>query len=147
MPAPEQLPPRSAPQALLAKEIASFVQRLRLLTPPRWKAELGHGGTRADVARHLAQALADAAAPSGETRRVLPVLAVDLLVADQLAVTGDDVLRSAPEDDSCGDLVAHLLLHRFDLLGEEPPTSLGGPAALVHGRRVCDQQRPATYER
>ena len=126
------------PAATLAKELGSLVQRLRLFTPPRWQAAALPWGSRADLARHLAQALADhAAALEGLASRPLPVLGVDLLVADQLAVTGGDLLRADPPDALCDDTVAHLLLHRWELLGDEPPTTLGGHAALDRGRAVC----------
>ena len=126
------------PDALLAKELAALVQRLRLWTPARWAAACEPWGTRADVGRHLAQWCADrAAALEGAPQRPLPVLAPDLLVADQLAVTGEDLLRADPPAELAADAVAHLLAHRYDLLGEEPPESLGGAAALARGRAVC----------
>jgi hypothetical protein len=125
-------------EGLLAKEISSLVQRLRLWTPGRWAASCGSWGTRADLGRHLAQSCADLAADlEGVPRRVLPVLAPDLLVADQLAVTGDDLVRAGPGTEQQEDVVAHVLAHRIDLLGEEPPAALGGPAALARGRAVC----------
>ena len=123
---------------LLAKEIGSLVQRLRLWTPARWAAARDPWGTRADLGRHLAQWFADRAAElSGEPLRALPVLSADLLVADQLAVTGDDLVRAEPGPDLVAAAVDHLLAHRYDLLDEEPPASLGGPAALLRGRAVC----------
>ena len=124
---------------LLRKEVGALVARLRLWTPARWAAACEPWGTRADLGRHLAQSWADLAADlEGQPRRPLPVLAPDLLVADQLAVTGDDLVRASPAEQD--DLVAHLLAHRFDLLGEEPPASLGGPDALVRGRGVCQEE-------
>jgi hypothetical protein len=126
------------PDALLAKEVSSLVQRLRLWTPARWAAACEPWGTRADLGRHLAQWLADRAAQlEGGPPRALPVLEPDLLVADQVAVTGDDLVRAGPGAELVADAVAHLLAHRYDLLGEEPPTSLGGAAALERGRAVC----------
>lgn len=123
---------------LLAKELAVLVQRLRLWTPARWSAACAPWGTRADAVRHLAQWCADRAAEAeGGPRRVLPVLSPDLLVADQLAVTGDDLVRTAPGPQLCDEAVAHLLAHRVDLLAEEPPASLGGAAAVQRGREVC----------
>lgn len=125
-------------QQLLAKEVGSLVQRLRLWTPARWSAAAGPWETRADLGRHLAQWLADRAADlEGLPHRALPVLHPDLLIADQLAVTGDDLVRAGPSDALCQDAVAHLLAHRFDLLGDEPPTSLGGADTLARGRGVC----------
>ena len=121
--------------ALLAKEVASLVQRLRLFTPARWAAAAQPWGSRADLARHLAQALADEAAGlEGEPARVLPVLSPDLLVIDQLAVTGNDLVQAGGRERATVD---HVLLHRWELLGEQPPTSLGGPAVLEAGRAVC----------
>jgi hypothetical protein len=125
---------------LLAKEVASLVQRLRLWTPTRWQAAAPDWGTRADLARHLAQSLADLAADAeGQPRRALPVLQTDLLVPDQLAVSGDDLVRTRPDEQTCGDAVAHVLAHRQDLLSEPAPTSLGGPAAVERGRAVCSR--------
>jgi hypothetical protein len=125
-------------QQLLAKELGSLVQRLRLWTPQRWAGVAEPWGSRADLARHLAQWCADRAAQNeGERQRPLPVLHPDLLLADQLAVTGDDLVRTHPTDALCADAVAHVLLHRQDLLGEEPPQSLGGLDAIRRGRQVC----------
>ncbi|MGB8649981.1 MAG: hypothetical protein WCD35_04895 [Mycobacteriales bacterium] len=129
---------RSDAQRLLAKEVDALVQRLRLWTPARWAAAADPWGTRADLCRHLAQWLADrAAAREGEPQRFLPVLQPDLLVADQLAVTGDDLVRTGPDDETCKAAVDHLLAHRLDLLGEDVPASLGGDEALARGRAVC----------
>ena len=126
------------PEPLLAKELGSLVQRLRTWTATRWAAECAPWGSRADLGRHLAQWCADRAAElEGEPQRALPVLAPDLLVTDQLAVAGDDLLRAGPGAELVEAAVAHLLAHRYDLLGEEPPTSLGGQDALVRGREVC----------
>jgi hypothetical protein len=123
---------------LLVKEVQSLVQRLRLWTPQRWAAACDPWGTRADCGRHLAQWLADRAAElDGELARQLPVLSPDLLVADQLAVTGDDLVRAEPGPELVQSAVDHVLAHRYDLLDEEPPASLGGPAALVRGRAAC----------
>ena len=130
------MPP--ADLALLAKELASLVDRLRLWTPSRWAAAADPWGARADLGRHLAQWLADRAAGLEEQpRRALPVLHPDLLVADQLAVTGADLVRADPPPDVRREAVAHLLAHRLDLLGEQPPPSLGGPEALRLGRQAC----------
>ena len=128
----------SPAQQLFAKELDGLVQRLRVWSPTRWAADASPWGTRADPVRHLAQWFADQAADlEGHPQRALPVLRPDLLVADQLAVTGDDLVRAGPPDEICQDAVAHLLAHRFDLLGEDPPASLGGAATLVRGREVC----------
>ena len=123
---------------LLDKEIRSLVQRLRLWTPQRWAATADPWGTRADLGRHLAQWFADAAAGlEGHPRRALPVLSPDLLVADQLAVTGDDLVRAEPPEALVQQAVSHLLAHRWDLLAEEPPASLGGVDRVRQGREVC----------
>ena len=119
---------------LLAKEVDSLVQRLRLFTPDRWAAAAGPWGSRADLVRHLAQDLADAAAAlEGGPQHRLPALRPDLLVADQLAVTGDDLVRAGGGRTA----VDHVLLHRWELLGEPPPASLGGPGVLEAGRQAC----------
>lgn len=126
------------PEQLLAKELSVLVQRLRLWTPARWAAACEPWGTRADLVRHLSQWCADRAAErEGDPARLLPVLSPDLLAADQLAVTGDDLLRSVPGPELLEAAVAHLLAHRFDLLAEEPPPALGGTEALARGREVC----------
>jgi hypothetical protein len=103
---------------LLAREARSLVERLRLWTPQRWAAAAPPYGTRADLAHHLAQSFVTAA---GETDRPLPRLDGDLTLPDQLAVTADDLVRAnrAKLVD-----VAHLLVHRRDLLGEDVPPSL-----------------------
>lgn len=125
---------------LFRKELAVLVQRLRLWTPSRWAAACPPWGTRADAVRHLAQWCADlAAAHEGSGRRELPVLSPDLLVVDQLAVTADDLLRADPGAALLEEAVAHLLAHRSELFGEDPPASLGGTAALRRGREVCAQ--------
>lgn len=130
--------PDPAAPALLDKEVRSLVERLRLWTPQRWAVDAEPWGTRADLGRHLASWLADAAARlEGTGLHDLPVLHPDLLVADKLAVTGDDLVRLAPDPELCADAVAHVLVHRFDLLGEAVPTSLGGWDTLSRGRYVC----------
>ena len=127
--------------ALLAREAASFVARLRLFTPARWSAALAPYGTRADAVHHLGQALADA---EGAAPVRLPRLD-DLVLPDQLAVTADDLVRSGRGD---ADAVAHLLLHRSELLEDEVPAGLvrelGEPdaaALLERGRRACGLSR------
>jgi hypothetical protein len=131
-----------APVDLLRRESRSLVQRLRLWTPARYAAAAPPWGTRGDLVLHLAQACADAAADlEGEPRRALPRLDSDLGVADQLAVTSDDLVRAAPGDDLARAVTAHLLVHRTDLLGEEVPASLAdalGVGDVVSvGRTAC----------
>jgi hypothetical protein len=119
---------------LLRRESGLLVSRLRVWTPPRWSA-----AGREEVARHLAQVLADAAADlEGEPRRVLPDLGSPLALPDQLAVTADDLVRAGPDDEAARDIVVHLLRHRHDLLGDEVPATLArqlghddGPALLA----------------
>ena len=89
-----------APLDLLRRESRSLVQRLRLWTPARYAAAAPPWGTRGDLVLHLAQACADAAAAlEGGPRRTLPRLDSDLGLADQLAVTSDDLVRAGPSDD------------------------------------------------
>ena len=131
-----------APVDLLRRESRSLVQRLRLWTPARYGAAAPPWGTRADLVLHLAQACADAAAAvEGEPRRTVPRLDSDLGLADQLAVTSDDLVRAGPDDELARRVTAHLLVHRLDLLGEDVPASLAGPLGLVDvvsaGRAAC----------
>jgi hypothetical protein len=94
------------PGAELADQVARLADRLRSLSDVRLGAGLPEGGSRADAARRLAQQLADAAAElAGEPRRELPRLD-DLVVGDQVAVTGTDLVdalrRAAPGGDDDG---------------------------------------------
>ena len=135
----------SAPAALLAREARSLVDRLRLWTPARWAAAAPGFGTRADLARHLAQSFADqAAAAEGGPPHPLPTLAADLAVPDQLAVTADDLVRAGPDEVGARRALAHLLTHRADLLGDHVPAGLVAAlgaadeaAVLSLGAQVC----------
>lgn len=130
--------------ALLDREARSLVARLRLWTPARWAAAAPALGSRADLAHHLAQAMADTAAGcQGSPRRILPRLDSDLALPDQLAVTAADLVRARPQDDVVRAAVAHLLLHRRDLLGDDVPpglaVELGTDDLLVEGATVCQR--------
>ncbi len=134
------------PPALLARESRALVQRLRLWTPARYAAAAAGWGTRGDLVHHLAQALADAAADTeGGPRRPVPRLDSDLGLADQVAVTADDLVRAGPSDDVARAATAHLLAHRVDLLGDEVPVTLaaalGVPDVLTAGRSACSAGR------
>lgn len=125
----------------LSREAASLVARLRLFTPARWEAACPPWGSRADAVHHLAQSLV---AMSGEARVALPRLASPLVLPDQLAVAADDLVRTSPAVSMAADAVAHLLVHRVDLLGEPPPTGLVAAlgeadeaALLTRGLRAC----------
>ena len=131
-----------APADVLRRESRSLVQRLRLWTPARYAAAVPPWGTRGDLVRHLAQACADAAAHlEGGPRRTVPRLDSDLALADQLAVTSDDVVRAEPDEALARALTAHLLVHRLDLLGEDVPASLaaalGVEDVVAAGRAAC----------
>lgn len=131
-----------APVDLLRRESRSLVQRLRLWTPARYAAAAPPWGARGDLVHHLAQACADAAAAlEGEPPRALPRLDSDLGLADQLAVTSDDLVRAQPGDDLARAVTAHLLVHRLDLLGEDVPGTLASSLGLVDvvaaGRAAC----------
>ena len=135
------------PVALLRRESRSLVQRLRLWTPARWAAAAPALGSRGDLVHHLAQQLADRAADAeGAPRRPLPRLDGDLVLPDQLAVAADDLVRTAPPHEIARAAVAHLLLHRFDLLEEQVPAglaaALGIADVLAAGREEC---AAATY--
>ncbi len=132
---------------LLAREAASLVGRLRTWTPSRFAAAVGpppaatgDALTRGDVVHHLAQVFVDAA---GEAPVPLPRLD-DLVLPDQLAVAADDLLWAEPPETVAADLLAHLLLHRAELLGESLPNGLVAalghddePALLLRARRLC----------
>ena len=131
------------PVDLLRRESRSLVQRLRLWTSARYAAAAPPPwGTRADLVLHLAQSCADAAAElEGEPRRALPRLDSDLGLADQLAVTSDDLVRAQPGDELARTVTAHVLVHRLDLLGEDVPATLAGALGvddvLATGRAAC----------
>jgi hypothetical protein len=127
-----QEPAEPDPGGLLRRESRSLVQRLRLWTPARYAAAAPPFASRGDLVRHLAQALADRAAELEDLpRRLLPRLDTDLGLADQLAVTADDLVRAQPSRQRAAAAVCHLLLHRHDLLVEPVPPSLA--EALVPG--------------
>lgn len=123
---------------LLDREARSLVQRLRVWTPTRWAAVAVPGLTRADLVHHLAQSLADV---EGSAPVRLPRLEADLALPDQLAVVADDLVRSGPHPDVAAGAVAHLLLHRSELLGDDVPAgladALGLDDVLAAGRRLC----------
>ena len=137
----------SGAAALLDREARSLVLRLRVWTPTRWSAAVQPGLTRADLAHHLAQALADL---EGSAPVRLPRLDLDLALPDQLAVVAGDLVRAAPAPGIAVRATAHLLLHRADLLGEEVPAglaaSLGLADVLAAGRAACDLPRVAPGE-
>ena len=131
---------------LLDREARSLVQRLRLWTPARHAAATGRLGTRGDLVHHLAQSLADRAAEvDGTAPRRLPRLDSDLGLADQLAVTADDLVRAGPAPALARAVTAHLLLHRIELLQDAVPPgladALGLPDVLAAGRQECDRSR------
>ena len=127
------------------------MQRLRLWTPARWAAAAPPWGSRGDLVLHLAQDLADLAADAeGAPRRALPALDSELARPDQLAVVADDLVRAGAAPAVLRAAVAHLLVHREDLLGEPPPEglaySLDTPSIPAAGRARCDESgRTALY--
>ena len=136
----------STPADLLSREARSLTQRLRLWTPARFAAtaEEGSNGSRADLVHHLAQSLADrAAGVEGRPPRRLPRLDSDLGLADQLAVTADDLVRAGPPDALAVAATAHLLLHRSHLLQDDVPAglaaSLGLHDVLAAGAQECER--------
>ena len=135
--------PRSEAVALLARESASLVERLRLWTPTRWAASADPYGTRGDLVHHLASSFVELA---GEAPVALPRLDSDLALPDQLAVTADDLVRTGPVDGVALNAVSHLLVHRTDLLGEDVPRALSARLAALdvvdvvrRGRWVCQE--------
>ena len=134
--------PPPDPTGLLRRESRSLVQRLRLWTPARYAAAAPPWGSRADLVAHLVQVCADtAAALEGAPRRPVPRLDTDLALADQLAVTSDDLVRAGPDAELARRTTAHLLVHRADLLDEDVPASLAAALALpdvaAAGRAAC----------
>lgn len=88
------MPPR-VPIDDLPREVTRLADRLRSLTDVRLSRPLPPYGSRADAAHAVAQLMADAAATlDGEPRRAVPRL-TDFAVADQVAVTGTDLVSAA----------------------------------------------------
>ena len=144
----------AAPLDLLRRESRSLVQRLRLWTPARFAAAApswpGGAGTRGDLVHHLAQSFADTAGDlEGRPRAPLPRLDSDLGLADQLAVTADDLVRCAAPDAVAVAATAHLLAHRSDLLDDEVPpglaTALGLADVATAGREQCRRRTEAGH--
>ena len=137
---------------LLRRESRLLVQRLRLWTPARYAASAAPWGSRGDVVHHLAQSLADLAASSeGRSCRPLPRLDTDLALADQLAVTADDLVRAVASAQVAVLATAHLLLHRTELLQDEVPAGLADAlgmndaiALVAAGRQACDGRPTGT---
>jgi hypothetical protein len=80
----------------LSREVTRLADRLRTLSDVRLAQPLPApaSGSRADAAHALAQLLADLGADlEGEQHRPVPRLH-DFAVADQVAVTGTDLLRA-----------------------------------------------------
>jgi len=125
-------PPGSSPLDLLRRESRSLVQRLRLWTPARYAALVpGTDLSRGDVVHHLAQCFADAVGAYDQAGpRAVPRLPVDLVLADQLAVTADDLVRARPPDAAVVLATAHLLAHRADLLDDAVPDGLAAALGL-----------------
>lgn len=114
----------------LAGEVERLVGRLRALSPSR----LGQPGdprrehpTRADAGRCLAQVLADAAlAVEGRAARPLPQIP-DHAVADQVAVTGHDLvaaLRRTPVPALAAEALAAVVRYRHAI---DPPAGRRRP--------------------
>lgn len=126
--------------ALLDREARSLVLRLRVWTPQRWAAASPVGASRAEVAHHLAQALADL---EGAAPVPVPRLDNDLALPDQVAVTAADLVASGPTDETARAATAHLLLHRDDLLADPLPAGLvsalqlDGSDPLAEARTAC----------
>lgn len=146
--------PDAAPLDLLRRESRSLVQRLRLWTPARFAAAApawpGGAGTRADLVHHLAQSLADRAAElEGRPHAPLPRLDSDLALADQLAVTADDLVRCSAPVAVATAATAHVLAHRSDLLDDEVPPGLAAALDLADvvaaGREECRRSTEAGH--
>ena len=91
---PAAVPRAARPE--LERELRRVVDRLAGLSPAQLAAPVGAHPSRVAAGRSLARALADAAAElEGGPARPLPVLR-ETAVADQVAVTGNDLLAAAP---------------------------------------------------
>jgi hypothetical protein len=77
----------------LAREVGRLVDQVAHWTPSRWAASGASGsGSRADLVYALVQDLADRAADAeGQPRRVVPRLAYDAALPDQLRVLAADL--------------------------------------------------------
>ena len=90
----------------LSDEIERVVTRLRTLGPARLTARHPGGGTVAAGAHQLAQLLADATVRlEGEPPRVVPRLG-DHAVADQVSVTGRDLLTALEDARAVSEVAA-----------------------------------------
>lgn len=105
----------------LAGEVERLVGRLRALSPSRLGQPAPPHATRADAARRVAQLLADAAlAVEGAAARPLPRVP-DHAVADQVAVTGHDLvaaLRRTPVPALAAEVLTELVRSRHVI---DPP--------------------------
>lgn len=124
---------------LLAREIDLLVGRLRGFTPARYAATAPPFPARADVVRHLAQRLVDLAGIG----RSLPDLPATAL-ADVVAVTGQDLVRSDPSPDVIREALGEVVLHRYDVDGARPGPRTAATAGtadpealLADARRRC----------
>ena len=80
--------------SLLDREVTVLVQRLRGFSASRWRAAAPPHENRADAAYQLAVRLAEL----GSAPVALPQLG-EHVVADQIAVTGHDLVVAAPTDE------------------------------------------------
>ena len=115
--------PREPLRSELATEVRRVADRLRSMSQARLEGQVAPSeagfppyGSRAEAARTVASALADAAAAlTGEATHVLPVLS-DFAAGDQLAVAGHDLLVAVAAADPAGrDRVADAIRLLSDL--------------------------------
>lgn len=101
--------------ANLATEVVRLADRLRSLTDVRLSRALPPYGTRADAGHSLAQLMADSAAQlAGGPLRPVPRLH-DFVVADQVAVTGADLVDVARAQGQSAASVAQALVRCREL--------------------------------
>jgi hypothetical protein len=102
------------PRASLDRELRRVTDRLRALGPARLDRPGDDGRSPAALGHEAAQALADLAAEAvGRGRRAVPVLPVHA-VADQVTVTGHDLIAEG-DDDAVRAGVARLVALRRSL--------------------------------
>ncbi len=101
-----------SPRERFRGELTRLTDRIRAIALSRLEQSAPVAGTRAEAVRAVAQSLADLAAElAGDGVRPLPRLA-DAAAADQLAVTGADLvaaLAERPDDAVAADALAALV--------------------------------------
>jgi hypothetical protein len=97
------------------EELTRVVDFLRSMPLAKLSRPVHDGPTRAEVARAVAQWLADAGARTqGRPVRAVPDVG-DAAVGDQIAVTGADLLRTEPDEEVLAEAAGHLRTLRLSI--------------------------------